>query len=60
MFLSVPGRKAGVRMVALAVEPLAIAMRTVGGIRGFRRGADEERMLLYADDILLFLGDANQ
>lgn len=41
------------------VEPLAIAIRTAGGIRSFRRGMDEEKLLLYTDDILLFLGDAN-
>lgn len=41
----------------LAVEPLALAIRTAGNIGGFRRGA-EEKISLYADDIL-FLGDAN-
>lgn len=46
-------------LFGLSVEPLAIAIRTMGSIRGFRRGADEEKISLYADVILLFLGDAN-
>lgn len=43
---------------ALTVEPLAIAIRTAGNIGGFRRGVNEEKILLYADDVL-FLGEAN-
>lgn len=45
-------------LFALAVEPLAIAMRAAGGVRGFRR--EVEKISLYVDDIPLFLGDANQ
>lgn len=44
---------------SVVVEPLTIAIRTAGSVRGFRRGVDEEKISLYADDILLFLGDAN-
>lgn len=44
-------------LFALAIEPLAIAIRSARGIQGFKRESGEERIVLYADDILLFLGD---
>lgn len=38
-------------------QPLAIAIRASPEVRGFRRGVAEENVALYADDLLLFLGD---
>lgn len=45
-------------LFALAIEPLAEAIRQDVSIVGFRRGQVEDRSALYADDALLFLGDA--
>lgn len=42
---------------ALAVEPLACRIRLSPDIVGFRVGDLEERVSLYADDILIYLGD---
>lgn len=42
---------------ALAMEPLAISMRQNRIIKGFQRAEGEERIALYADDVLIFLGD---
>lgn len=42
-------------LFALAIEPLAIAIRSARGIQGFKREMGEERIALYADDILFFL-----
>ncbi|CAJ0947220.1 unnamed protein product [Ranitomeya imitator] len=39
------------------VEPLAAALRRSDEMTGFKYGVIEERMALYADDILLFLAD---
>lgn len=44
-------------LFALAVEPLAATIRTTIAIRGFCRGTIEEKIALYADDMLLFLED---
>ena len=41
------------------MEPLAEALRTSLHIRGLRVGWLEERVALYADDLLLFLNDAD-
>lgn len=41
----------------LAMEPLAIALRASQEIQGFKRIMGEEKVAMYADDILLFLGD---
>uniref|UniRef100_A0A803JYV6 Reverse transcriptase domain-containing protein n=1 Tax=Xenopus tropicalis TaxID=8364 RepID=A0A803JYV6_XENTR len=40
---------------ALAIEPLAILVRHSPGITGLKLGAVEERISLYADDVLLYL-----
>lgn len=42
---------------ALAMEPLAIAIRQNRIIEGFWRAEGEEWIALYADDVLIFLGD---
>lgn len=39
----------------LAIEPLAIAVRTSGQIQGVRIGRKEHRIALFADDVILFL-----
>ena len=44
-------------LFALAMEPLAIMARTRADIRGFRRQMGEDRIALFADDVLFFLGD---
>lgn len=45
-------------LFALAIEPVAEALRSSPHIRGLRIGLLEERLALYADDMLLFLNDA--
>lgn len=40
---------------AIAIEPLAIAIRTDTGIHGINRGGLEHKISLYADDVALFL-----
>lgn len=45
-------------LFALAIEPVAEALRTSPHIKGLRIGLLEERLALYADDMLLFLNDA--
>ena len=47
-------------LFALVMEPLAIAIRADTKMEGFVRPTGEERIALYADDVLLFLGDTNQ
>lgn len=44
-------------LFALAIEPLAISLRSSPGIKGFKRGEVEEKVILYTDDLLLLLGD---
>lgn len=44
-------------LFALAIEPLAIFLRPSPEIKGFKRGEVEEKVILYADDLLLLLGD---
>lgn len=41
-----------------AMEPVVEALRTSPNIKGLRIGWLEERVALYADDLLLFLNDA--
>lgn len=47
-------------LFALVEENLAIAIRATGEVKGFRRGVDEEKISLYVDNVLLFLGYVNQ
>lgn len=46
-------------LYALAVEPLAIALRTHPDVKGLCRGRMSEVISLYADDMLLYLTDAS-
>ena len=42
-------------LFVLAIEPLAIALRSLRGHEGFYRGRVENRVSLYADDLLLYV-----
>lgn len=42
-------------LFAMAMEPFAEALRSSSHITGFKRGAMEEKVALYADDTLIFL-----
>lgn len=44
-------------LFALTIEPLVIAIRASPEVRGFRRKVEEDKVELYADNKLLFLGD---
>lgn len=44
-------------LFALAIEPLAEAIRCVPNIKGFKTGPEIQKISLFADDILLFLTD---
>lgn len=45
-------------LFALALEPLAILIRSTPDVMGLRLGKLEERLSLYANDALLYLNDA--
>lgn len=47
-------------LFALAVEPLAEAIRQFRNIVSFKKGLFEDKLALYVDDALLFLGDSNE
>lgn len=42
-------------LFAIAIEPLAVALRGDAEIEGIQRGGSEHKVSLYADDMLLFL-----
>lgn len=44
-------------LFAIALEPLAVALRSASAIKSIRVGTIEESLALYADDMLLFLDD---
>lgn len=44
-------------LFSLAMEPLAEVVRSSTVLQGFQRNCGEERIALYADDVLFFLGD---
>lgn len=43
--------------LALVMEPLGIVIRSATGMQGFQRKLGEDKIALYADDVLFFLGD---
>ena len=45
-------------LFALAIEPLSIALKSEGGLKGIRRHGEEHRVSLYADDLLLYVSDS--
>lgn len=47
-------------LFALAMEPLAISIRSIAEKTAFRRKTGDEKIALYADNILLYLGDMGQ
>lgn len=49
------GSRRGSLLFVIAMEPLAIAIRTNLSISGIRMGDLEHRIALYADDAMLFL-----
>ena len=46
-------------LFALGIEPLAQKIRETEGIKGIRVGGKEYKLSLYADDLLLYLNNAN-
>lgn len=44
-------------LFALVMEPLATALRQADSVKGIRIGSIEEKLALYADDLMLFLSD---
>ncbi|XP_073497707.1 exosome complex component RRP46 isoform X1 [Phyllobates terribilis] len=47
-------------LFAIAIEPLAAVIRETREVQGFKYGRLEEKIALYADDLLLFLGDPSE
>lgn len=47
-------------LFALALEPLAVALRSLNCIKSIRVGTIDESLALYADDMLLFLDDPEE
>lgn len=47
-------------LYALSVEPLAQCIRSDPILQGLRRGSFEERIGLYADDMILYLADSDK
>lgn len=46
-------------LFAIAVEPLAIALRQADGFHGIERGGSQHKLSLYGDDLLLYVSDPN-
>uniref|UniRef100_A0A669EZJ7 Reverse transcriptase domain-containing protein n=1 Tax=Oreochromis niloticus TaxID=8128 RepID=A0A669EZJ7_ORENI len=44
-------------LFAIAIEPLAVAIRTSASISGIKFGTSEHKLSLYADDLLLYIMD---
>lgn len=47
-------------LFALAIEPLASMIRSNPLVRGFRYGDVHEKVIMYADDTMLLLGDTSE
>lgn len=47
-------------LFAMAVEPLAVLIRKHPSIIGFHRGTLEDKIYLYVDDVLLYLGKTGE
>lgn len=41
----------------ISIEPLAIKLRTDNKVRGIQRGSQEQKVSLYANDLLLYVTD---
>lgn len=51
------GTRQGCSLFATVVEPLTETINASSNICGFKFGLHEEKVVLHADDLLLFLGD---
>lgn len=47
-------------LFALSIEPLAIALRSLGDFQGVLRGEREHKVSLYADDLLLYVRNPHE
>lgn len=46
-------------LFTLAIEPLAEAIRTHTGIKGYKTRSTDNKLALYADDVILFISEPN-
>lgn len=55
-----PGCPLSPLLFAIAIEPMAAQIRANTHIRGFQHAEIHEKLMLYADDTMLFLGDTEK